>query len=268
MDENMNTERSATVKKVVSVIAFIMAMILILSIPVAAWFMTQKMLAAYAPISSPQSLYIGAGHIEFEGQTYYGNLADVDKYEDIRYLYLDSIDADEFTVEQIANEEDYYDFVFCVYGKGVGGFKIQLAYTTNNQFTYQIFNATESNATSAGAVPYTTHDATPQTYYYTVNGAAIAGSFLNDKTVNSETLGKTATDESEYAESLKYHKQTYGNYTNVQKYAEPIYWQTTNSQTGNLRGSFVNYYILRVSLNGKTTNDRETDVICIAAKST
>ena len=66
-----------------------------------------------------------------------------------------------------------------------------------------------------------------------------------------------------------YHTDTYGSYSrsNVSKYAEPIYWQTTNVEAGNLRGDFVNYYILRVHTDAKAANDRETDVICLAAKS-
>jgi len=249
MDENKIEKRSAIIKKIVSIIAFIVAMAFIVSIPVAAWFMTQKQLAAYAPISSPQSLYIGAGHIEFAGV----DSATVDKYEDIRYLYLEGIDADE--------GKDYYDYVFCVYGKAISGFKIQLAYTTNNQFTYQIYNATESNVTSAGAVAYTTHDVTPTTYYYSVNGEAIAGSFLNDS--NSDGIAN--------AEGV-YHVYTYGEYTDVNKYAEPLYWQTTGVIQGTNKSefdgtkNFVRYFILRVNLNGKNKNDRETDVICIAAK--
>ena len=260
MDQNTNEERSATVKKVVSVVAFIMAMALILSIPVAAWFMTQRMLAVYAPISSPQSLYIGAGHIHYADPS---DPDDVDEYEEIRYLYLDSIDADEFTPAEVESHLDYYDFVFCIYGKGVGGYKIQLAYTTNNQFTYQIFNATErdqayynglTSEQKKAYVSYTTHGSSADTYYYTATGAAIAGTFLNQDGVNI------------LANSTK-HADTYGSYNRVNPYAEPLYWQTTNSLPGSMRGSFVNYYILRVSLNGKRTNDRETDVICIAAKS-
>lgn len=270
MDEEKSTEKSFVIKKIIPVAAFVLAVMFIISIPVFSWFFTQQNLAAYAPVSTPQSLYIGAGHIEFAGGTYYGNTADEDQFEDIRYLYLSGIDVD--------NNKDYYDYVFCVYGKAVGHFKLQLAYTTNNQFTYQIYNATEKNQSEYDAltsvqqeayVPYTTHGETPATsatYYYTVNGGAIAGTFFNAKT-DGETLGKNATDETSASEADKYHKKTYGSYDNVDKYAEPIYWQTSSGQTGSARGIFINYYILRVNLNGKNSNDRETDVICIAAKS-
>ena len=243
---NENKEKSTAFKKVISIIAFVLAMIFIVSIPVAAWLMTQLKLASYAPISAPQSLYIGAGHIHFADSN---DPTDTDEYEEIRYLHLNGIDVEKDGI-------DHYDYVFCIYGKAIQYYKIQLAFTTNNQFSYRIFNATESSVYSEGAVAYTTHDDTPTTYYYSINGAAISGSFLNDS--NSDGIADS---------SGTYHTATYDSYSNINQYGEPLYWKTSAGQEGNLYGSFVNYYILRVSLNSKSTNDRETDIICIAAKS-
>lgn len=252
IEESGKNDYSTKIKKIVSIVAFIMAMMIIVSIPVAAWFMTEKKLAAYAPVSSPQSLYIGAGHIHFAVDS-----NDTDEYEDVRYLYLDGIDVDEEGI-------DYYDYVFCVYGKAIGSFKLQLAYTTNNQFTYEIFYATESDTESAGAVAYTTHGETPSTYYYSIdssNSSPIAGKFLNDNNNDPDPPNGLADS--------TMHSDTYGSYDNVNKYAEPIYWQTIGTIQGSIRReAFVKYFILRVIINGKTTNDRETDIICIAAKST
>lgn len=201
-----------------------------------AWYSFRAGTAAYAPIFSPEALYIGAGHRD----------VDEDIYEDIRYLYFNGLDAE---------GSDYVDKVFCVYGKGVAAYKIQLAYTTNNAFRYAIFHAAESQTESEGAVEYITHQTPAQTYYYSADGEAIAGTFLN----KTEESGKDiATNEN--------HNSTYGSYANVHKNAEPIYWQTTATEEGNARGDFVNYYLLRIYKNGKATNDRETDVLCIAAK--
>ncbi len=253
-EEKENARPSAAGRAVVGAL-FALLMMLIAVSPVIAWFASEQGLLAYAPVSNPQSFYIGAGHIEFEGE----NGAEVNQFEDIRYLYLNGID--------VTNESvDHYDYVFCVYGKNVGRFKLQLAYTTNNQFTYEIFNAVEDDET--GDVAYETHGDTPAVYYYTATGEALSGGFLNAKTVDGQTLGKNATDEAAYAEDEKFHKKTYGAYTDVDKYAEPLYWQTSGTiETGNPRGNFVNYFILRVNTNGKAANDRETDLICIAAKS-
>ena len=248
---------------------FISALLLVLAVAVAipsfAWFVKTG-IVAYAPVSSNESLYIGAGHIQLkrdsESAPYYFDPAY--PFEDVRYLYLEGIDAQDGVT--------YQDFVFCVYGENISNYKLQLAYTTNNQFVYEIYDATESTADSAGAVRYDVHDDTEghtQTYYYTATGVALAGTYLNDKTEGGQTLGKDSSDESAYAESLKYHKQTYGSYdsSKVNKYAEPIYWRVNNPIVGNSTQAFVHYFILRVRENGKTINDRETDVICIAAKS-
>lgn len=234
-------ERWSKVYRIITLLTVSVALIMAIALPVYAWLAGEKQLAAYAPVSSPEALYIGAGHTDLSDN----------RFEDIRYMYFNGMDATDA-------EHHYVDRVFCVYGKSVSGYRLQLAYTTNNQFSYQIYHATESSVESAGAVVYTTHDATPATYYYSINGAALAGSYLNKTTVDGEDL---ATD--------AYHSATYGAYSrsNVSDYAEPIYWQTTAVEVGNARGNFVNYYILRVDMGDKTQNDRETDVICLAAKS-
>ena len=201
-----------------------------------AWYAVRAGTAAYVPVFSPEALYIGAGHRDIEEDT----------FEDARYLYFNGLSAE---------GDDHVDKVFCVYGKGIGAYKIQLAYTTNNSFTYKIYSATESETSSAGAVEYIVHQAEAKAYYYTANGEAIAGTYLN----------KTEEDGRAIATSGN-HADTYGSYSNVQKNAEPIYWQTSSSETGNVRGDFVNYYLLRIYKNNKATNDRETDVLCIAAK--
>ena len=92
-------------------------------------------------------------------------------------------------------------------------------------------------------------------YYYSINGAAIAGTYLNKTVENGKDIATSAK-----------HTETYGGYSidKVQKNAEPLYWQTDSSERGS-KNDFVNYYIIRVYKNGKATNDRETDVLCIAA---
>ena len=233
---------SKKLKLWIIVFALILSIAAVTSLTVSAWLIVRKELAAYAPVSTNEALYIGAGH------------AEGDTFESVRYLYFNGIDA--------SDETGYSDYVFCVFGHFVSGFRLQLAYTTNNQFTYEIYNATESSTNSAGAVEHTTHTSPAATYYYTINGAAIAGSFLNATTDNGETVADTASVNEK-------HTDTYGSYAtgNVNKYAEPLYWQTSSTITGNSHGDFVKYFILRVYTGDKESNDRETDVLCIAAKS-
>ena len=223
----------------ISVVA-VLLLVVAVTLPVYAWLVSDRRLAAYAPVSSPEALYIGAGHTDLENDT----------FEDIRYMYFNGMD--------VTDESHYVDRVFCVYGKSVSGYRLQLAYTTNNQFSYEIYHASESDVNSESAVAYVTHDANPTTYYYSIVGSALTGTYLNRTVVDGETLASNA-----------YHTATYGAYDreDVSDYAEPIYWQTTDVETGNSRGDFVNYYILRVRTGAKAQNDRETDVICLAAKS-
>lgn len=196
-----------------------------------AWLSSNKGLVSYAPISSPEALHIGAGH-----------------GDNIRYMRVDGLD--------VSGEATYFDKVFCVYGSGVENYKIQLAYTTNNPFTYSIFRANQSDVSSAGAVEYVTNETTPRTFYYSVNKV----NDEDDELAMTHILNITVDEETKTTYEL-----TYGDYDKVQTNAEPIYMQTTSAETGNARGDFVNYYILRVYKNGKTSNDRETDILCIAA---
>ena len=238
--EDKKIEFFKSAKRSFTIFALIVAILSATVLPIYAWFFLEKNVAFYAPISSPEALYIGAGHKDILN----------DEFEDIRYLYFDELDA--------SSDIGYSDYVFCVYGKAVNNFRLQLAYTTNNQFTYSLYHATESQEATEGAVKYVTHSQTPETYYYSVNGPAIEGVFLNK--LEGLNLGDK-TDEM--------HGETYNVYpsSGVNNYAEPIYWQTSSNIAGNLRGGFVEYFILRISLNGKNTNDRETDILCIAAKS-
>ena len=205
MEDNEKIVISPTAKKIISIIAFALAVIMIISIPVAAWLMTQSRLGAYTPVSSSVALYIGAGHRSLSSETY---------EESVEYMYFETVDAN----------NSYSDHVFCVYGTSISGFKLQLAYTTNNQFNYEIFTADELPQSEYDAlpelqksnyVPYTTHGAEPSTWYYTANGEALAGIFLNKQTVSGEDI---ATDEK--------HDVTYGDengenvYGNVNKFAE------------------------------------------------
>ena len=60
----------------VAALAFVMSVTASL-----AWFGLWRDIAAYAPISTPDALYIGAGHYD----------ESTGDFEDIRYLYFDSM---------------------------------------------------------------------------------------------------------------------------------------------------------------------------------
>ena len=245
-EERSVGEHRSVARKLVPIAVAMAAILLALALPVFSWFITNKQLLAYAPITSPEALYIGAGHRNAETGT----------FEDIRYLYFNGINA----------HETSSDYVFCVYGTAISGFYLHLAFTTNNQFEYEIYVASESLTPTANTlVDYQAHDENQTHYYYEINtavngGNPVAGSFLN-------------LDEDEYTDNGLYladdsrHASAYGLYANVNRFAEALYWQTDSYLTGHSTGDFVVYFILRVKTNGKATNDRETDVLCISAKS-
>ena len=240
-EEHSAREGGSAAKKIVPIAVTLVALILALALPVLSWFISGKQLLAYAPVTSPEALYIGAGHRDIENGT----------FEDIRYLYFNGINAN----------EEYSDYVFCVYGTAISGFNLQLAFTTNNQFEYEIYRAAESTTPSEGAVRYVTHDAEPAVYYYSIDplqngGDPLDGDFLNATEEDGLTL----------ADSTR-HAAAYGEYTNVNRFAEAIYWQTEDPIPGHSTDDFVVYFILRVKTNGKSSNDRETDILCISAKS-
>lgn len=248
----------------------------LVTIPVYAWLAENK-ISIYAPITTNTALYIGAGN-----------------EEDIKYLYLENID--------LTSDVRHKDYVFSVSGAFVRHYKIQLAYTTNNQFTFELYRAivvAGDNAFASVASPtlvnirnyyekvngeyvkttdtainanktyyvvdadvkYTTQEG--EDIYYKISGSAIAGIIPNETASNSN-LGKN----NDY-----YYSDTYGSYRNVNKYAVPLYWQMASTvdiskevDGQQVRDDFPHFYILRVIFGDKEINDRETDIICIAAK--
>ena len=205
-----------------------------LSSSVFAWYFFQRQVAASAPIDSPVSIYISASHME-----------------DIANLDLSNIDMER--ADGSGNRYNYQDFAFSVQGEDISAFKLQLAYTTNNQLTFEIYEATESSGAGGQYTYYSS--AEDALYSYTIDGSALTLRYLNAQAGNllaNNTL----------------HTDTYGSYANVNQYAEPLYVQTSNAiAVRNQSGiEFHNYFILRVRWPAEKMNDRETDVLYIAAR--
>lgn len=234
-------ERRELTIRLLKIIVIMLLISIMCASPVLAWFYAKRSAIAASKISNPIALYINAANVE-----------------DIHYLDLSEIDV---------KEGLYKDYVFCVNGKNINHYRLQLAHTTNNQFTYTIYPAKLASGSSeyAGAfttVEYVTHGTTSvsQVYYVESGQTPVPGAYLNDTTSEGETLGKT-TDH--------YYTDTYGSYTKVNKYAVPMYWQSDSEQLispGEDTTNFVNYYVLRIGWNSSAENDKETDIIYIAAK--
>ena len=247
--------------------ALILLVALYLAMPVYAWFYQGRTAAAAIRISNPTAIHVDAANSE-----------------DIRYLDLSGIDVE-------SNEDQTYaDYVFSVSGHDVTNYMLQLAYTTNNQFEYELYHAAlyhgvgaePTTANSFTVVTYTTHppvgEGVEQKYYVESAADIVTGHTLNRDTTETDDI-ILAYDYTDTADDHdKYHEATYGNtdenmvttiYDNVNKYAEPIYWQTTTPiTTTRIPGTtnFCDYYVLRVIWTADSKNDKETDIIYIAAK--
>ena len=165
----------------------------------------------------------------------------------LRCLQLGNIDVSETS--------NYKDVVFCVYSEKPGiKYYLQLAHTTNIGFNYEIY--TSELSPEDGKLSYLGKN-------YKM-GELLEGAYLNKE---SGTNYATKT----------YHGITYPNssgnqsvsYDNVQKFAEPLYWKSTNEEVlpekKDDTGYYVNYYILRIKWDENVNNNKETDMIYIMA---
>ena len=220
--------------KIISLgIGIVLTIAALIVVPVYAWLAGRE-ISVYAPVNTATSLYIGAGN-----------------QEDIRYLSFEGIDA--------TSEQRYKDFVFSVSGEFVRYYKIQLAFTTNNQFTFGLFRATTVEPENPqGTVNYITNDGSGRIIpYYIKDGGQINGVYKNKQ--QDAYLGIDSLND-------EFYNDTYGSYQYVDDNAVPLYWQTSNAIEVGAGDAFPHYFILRLYFGDKDKNDRETDIICIAAR--
>ncbi|MBQ4427846.1 MAG: hypothetical protein II881_08905 [Oscillospiraceae bacterium] len=258
MKENDKVKKLVQGLKSVRLVALTVATVaLITAIPVNAWFFYNRKLAAIIPTDTPISLYINAGH---EEDIVYLNLSDIDveRTED----RLDSTGA------PLANPKLYKDFVFCVRGEYLERYYLQLAYTTNNQFEYELYNATQQPMDTPHEESFVSFVDTSgkQWEYSKTTGVSISMTKLNEIDNGAEKLGDPAKANEYYSKTYEGYGYT-GDAENgsVDKYAVPIYCRTQYAEIGNGNDAFTNYYILRVKWKSDRINDRETDILYIAA---
>ena len=256
MDNEQRTKRSGRLTAL-RIILLALLLAVYSAMPVYAWLVRGRRAAGVAEIDDPTSIYINAAN-----------------KEDIRFLYMSGIDLETGgTTHPTIADSKYKDFIFCVRGVDVNAYKLQLAYTTNNQFEFELFHATKAASGAAPGdafvvVPYETHpDRVAQDYYVSAaNGTPITGHFLNRMTA-VEADGKILA----YTNDT-YEQQTYGTYGNtaghINEYAYPIYWQANDAihTTPDENNEFCDYYVLRVIWSNDRRNDKETDIIYITAR--
>ena len=252
----MRYKNLRTRDKIMSVAALIMTIAFVVSVPSIAWFAQQKSIATMAKIDSPAKLSLrsGAG-------------------EDIVRFKMSGIDTESGHTDT-ASGKSYKDFVFCVEGEDITRYSIQLAHTTNINFSYQIYKAKTS---PTGGVEYV--DENRNSVFYQPAESALAGTYINRDTETYTVNGDEVTRDigTRNYEEPSYFNDDENNGANAdarQKYAEPLYWQTQDPITANDENydedsaarSFRNFYVLRVLWGPDVQNDKETDLIYITAQ--
>ena len=218
-----------------------------------AWFFYTRQIDTFTWIKTPIRLEIGSGN-----------------NHSIVYLDMGSIDAENNTSA---------DYVFCVYGEPVDLYSLQLAYTTNIAFNYDIYRAELSDGKSNGdkQVPFT----------YTDESGTHTEQFCYDP--NSKPIIQAKSLDSMSSEEIKKHQShrlSYGDdegqnpipEAKVQKNAQPLYWlanennlnvlQPENIQTNTKTQNqyFCDYFVIHVSWQqGAVLNDKETDMVYLTA---
>ena len=154
---------------------------------------------------------------------------------------IKTVDLGEINVEGGSFNKRY---VFAVASNEKNPYRLQLAHTTNIDFTYTIY-AAQRVETPPSTGDYETVSGT----YYQI-GSPVSGKYQNQ---DSET--KLATD--------VYHSTTYGSYGKVQKNAEPLYWKSDKLTFPATETSapYISYYVLDVSWDKDVYNTKETDLI-------
>lgn len=245
--DSMDNKKNNKTRKmyISSIIALILAVALLIGVTLS-WFFNKRELDSLTWIKTPICLDIGSGN-----------------NHDIAYLDLGSIDADtpNRTIER----------VFCVYGEPGDIYSLQLAYTTNIPFYYDIYRA--SYDPNNGNVNFTYTDENgnhTEKFSYDPNSTPV----IQAKPLNKMNDTEIAAHQS--------HNLSYGDdngknpveASKVQSNAEPLYWlagenglnvmKPQNVQTNNTTNStyFCDYYVIKIHWDENTVrNDKETDMV-------
>ena len=213
-----------------------------------AWFFNQSNIATLISIAPPSPIAIKGPH----GQS----LTSLD----LTYTDADKDENQKVTIRRVISIEN-----------GGGNHKIEIVHTTNLKgLTFQLYKASEVQ--NANASDGTISEGGYTYKYDTTN--PIKGSYINAALETTDY--KSAVKNS--AENSK-HSKNYGEYTLVQKHAEPIYWITdsaleadstivdaTDSASSGVSTEAKKhrtYYVLEISW---TETTKETDIFYVLAK--
>lgn len=245
-----NFHKLNKVQKIEFVFALLFSLLIVVGLPVYAWFNYTNNLETMTKVKEPDNLDIRAGN-----------------FDQIVNFELSNID-----IEDMAKNRTSQCYVFSV---SAGDYKInynlQLAHTTNIPFKYTLWKATQVQSDGEGIVQYhPLDDDTDITYYR--KDSKIELEALNADNGNVDNYGRTLAQA-----SGTYYNETYSGDDKPEIYAVPMYLKTKNPITPENKGSDEHdYFILELEWDGKESatnftkwnkaeNNKETDIIYISA---
>ena len=202
------------------------------------WFYVQREMTTTAWIKAPIVLDIRAGN---------------DK--DIKYLDMGNIEVGE-------GKDGSKDYVFCVYGKPVDNYSLQLAYTTNIAFHYDVYRADLVN-NGSGDVVFESPEGNAT--FNKVGNPVISGLSMNEIKKNNESPAKYQSHDLSYGDEKK---ENIVDKSKVQVNNEPLYFLAEENGVKVMRprniigNEFIDYYVIHVSWKaGEVHEDKETDIV-------
>ena len=207
-----------------------------------AWFYMRREMSTVAWIKAPIVLDIRAGN-----------------NQDIKYLDMGNI--------AVGEGEGSKDYVFCVYGKPVDNYSLQLAYTTNIAFHYDVYRAELSED---GGIVF--QSSVSSARFKLVNDTpVISGLSMN------EIKAQNSSPSQYQSHNLSYRDENTGSIVDknqVQDNNEPLYFLAGENGVNVMKprnisktsNDFLDYYVLRVSWKaGEVHEDKETDIVYLTA---
>ena len=202
------------------------------------WFYVQREMTTTAWIKAPIVLDIRAGN-----------------NQDIKYLDMGNIEVGE-------GKAGSKDYVFCVYGKPVDNYSLQLAYTTNIAFHYDVYRADLAND-SSGNVVFESPEGNAT--FKKVGDLVISGLSMNEIKEKDESPTKYQSHALSYGDEKKVNIV---DKSKVQVNNEPLYFLAEENGVNVMRprniidNEFIDYYIIHVSWKaGEVHEDKETDIV-------
>ena len=202
------------------------------------WFYVQREMTTTAWIKAPIVLDIRAGN-----------------NQDIKYLDMGNIEVGE-------GKDGSKDYVFCVYGKPVDNYSLQLAYTTNIAFHYDVYRADLAND-GFGDVVFESPEGNAT--FEKVGDPVISGLSMNEINENNESPTKYQSHALSYGDE---NKENIVNKNKVQVNNEPLYFLAEENGVKVMRprniivNEFIDYYVIHVSWKaGEVHEDKETDIV-------